>query len=67
MNELDVNSDSIALFMNETKRVFKSTLKQTMLSTFTDNAVKKVKLIMNVHYDDKEFIVRSLLYGLRKR
>ena len=58
MNELDVNSDSIALFMNETKRVFKSTLKQTMLSTFTDNAVKKVKLIVNVHYDDKEFIVR---------
>ena len=41
INDLDINSDSIVLFMNETKRT-----------------IKKVKLIVNMQYDDKEFIVR---------
>ena len=54
INDLDINSDSMSLFMNETKRIFQSTMKQTLLSTF----VKKVRLIVNTHYNDKEFIVR---------
>ena len=58
INNLDINSDSISLFMNETKRIFKATLKRAVLTTFTKSSVSKVKLIVNMQYDDKEFIVR---------